>query len=471
MSDHEHGLEPGNQAASLGPSEEYNRYWRTVVETMSEALMIVDPDGIIVSVNKALIDLVGLDREEMIGKPCSILDFDTCPKVRSRGGEHHCGLFRAGGLKGKRCVLSLSGGRRVAVLKNAAVLKDGEGRTIGAVETLTDLTEITDRDRVIDRLRKELSEENGFHGMIGRSTVMLRLFDLLESAARSQAPVVITGPSGTGKELAAQAIHALSARAEGPLVKVNCAALNESLLESELFGHVKGAFTGADRDRVGRFEAAAGGSLFLDEIGDLPQTIQVKLLRVLQEGEVERVGDHRPRAVDTRIITATNRDLNELIGDGRFREDLYYRIAAIPIEIPSLKERAEDIPLLAEAYLNRINLKSGSAEVGISKEALKALVDHDWPGNIRELFNALEYAHVLAKEGVIRPDHLPARISLSGLDPACPEPSPRPDKIGRREIDQALAQTNGNKTQAAKLLGISRVTLWKKMKVLSTEND
>jgi transcriptional regulator with PAS, ATPase and Fis domain len=299
---------------------------------------------------------------------------------------------------------------------------------------------------------------------------MRRVFALLESAAQSQAPVVITCESGTGKELAAQAIHDLGPRAKGPFIRVNCAALNEALLESELFGHVKGAFTGAERGRVGRFEAASGGDIFLDEIGDLPLATQVKLLRVLQEGEIERVGDHRPIKLDVRVITATNQDLARLMAAGRFREDLYYRIAAIPVPIPPLRERREDIPLLAEAFLERIRLKTGKPLTGLAKEALELLLAHDWPGNVRELINALEYAFVLCPEGLIRPEHLPARIAggRAGHLPAAPA---HLDRAEAERIKAALDQSGGNLTEAARLLGLSRVTLWKKLKRLGLETS
>ena len=260
----------------------------------------------------------------------------------------------------------------------------------------------------ISRLRRELSQEDGFHGIIGKSPVMVQLFTLISSAAQSEAPVVIYGESGTGKELVAAAIHRLSPRHQGPFIKVNSAALNESLLESELFGHVKGAFTGADRTRVGRFEAASGGDIFLDEVGDLPLATQAKLLRVLQEKIIEKVGDHAPIPVNVRVITATNKDLHRLMALGRFREDLFYRIGVIPIHLPPLRERREDIPLLVKAFIDRARRQTRKPITGISDAALDLLAGHDWPGNVRELINVIEYAFVLCAEGVIQPEHLPA---------------------------------------------------------------
>jgi transcriptional regulator with PAS, ATPase and Fis domain len=295
---------------------------------------------------------------------------------------------------------------------------------------------------------------------------MGKVFDLISSAAQSDAPVVAYGESGTGKELVAMAIHRLGARRSGPFVKVNCAALNESLLESELFGHVKGAFTGADRTRVGRFEAANGGDIFLDEIGDLPLSTQVKLLRVLQEKEIEKVGDHRPITIDVRILAATNKDLSKLMEQGRFREDLYYRIGVIPIHLPPLRERREDIPLLVDAFINRLRVKSGKPIIGISREALDLLINYDWPGNIRELINAIEYGFVLCSEGEILPVHLPEQLTQGSP----PQTTLRRAEwllstAGQRDkVIEALAEAGGNRSKAANILGISRTTLWKRIK-------
>jgi len=236
----------------------------------------------------------------------------------------------------------------------------------GAVETLTDLTDLVDKERQIETYRRELEDEDRFHGMIGVAKSMQQVFRLVENAARSDAPVIICGESGTGKELVANAIHSLGPRREKPYVKVNCAALSESLLESELFGHVKGAFTGAYQNRLGRFEAAQGGDIFLDEIGDLPLSTQVKLLRVLEEKVIERVGDIRPIQTDVRIISATNKNLRKLVDQGNYREDFFYRINVIPVSIPPLRERSSDIPVLAKAFFKHIRLKDGQGIRDIS---------------------------------------------------------------------------------------------------------
>jgi len=303
--------------------EEYSQYWKTIVDTMADGLMVVDVEGVIISINKAMETITGYNRDELVGQSCAILDCDTCFGTRAEGHDKYCycALFREGQVTRRKCMLRKKDGEPLYVHKNAAVLKDVDGRVIGGVETLTDLTEVVTKERVISRLRRQLSGEDGFQGILGKSTAMRQVFDLISSAAQSEAPVIIYGDSGTGKELVASAIHKLGPRRKAPFIKVNCAALSESLLESELFGHVKGAFTGADRTRVGRFEAANGGDIFLDEIGDLPLSTQVKLLRVLQEKEIEKVGDHRPLKIDVRILAATNKDLNRLMEEGRFRQE------------------------------------------------------------------------------------------------------------------------------------------------------
>ncbi|MCD6297492.1 MAG: sigma 54-interacting transcriptional regulator, partial [Deltaproteobacteria bacterium] len=374
--------------------EEFSHYWQTVVHTMLDGLMVVDPDGIILSINDAMEELTGYRKDELIGQSCEILECDTCFGTRARGGDRHCALFKDGQVRHSKCVLKKKNGSPLHVLKNAAILIDKDGVVVGGVETLADCTELVAKDRVISSLRRELSIEDSFQGIIGQSNSMCQVFDLIKSAAPSEAPVVIYGESGTGKELAATAIHNLGPRSKGPFITVNCAALSESLLESEIFGHVKGAFTGADRTRVGRFEAASGGDIFLDEIGDLPLSTQVKMLRVLQEKKIEKVGDYHPIAVDVRVLAATNKDLKRLMEEGRFRDDLYYRIGVIPVYLPPLRERREDIPLLIDTFIKRIRIKSQKQIRGMNKEALELLTRYDWPGNVRELINVIEYAFV-----------------------------------------------------------------------------
>jgi two-component system, NtrC family, response regulator HydG len=294
---------------------------------------------------------------------------------------------------------------------------------------------------------------------------MQRVFDLVTNAAQSDAPIIIYGESGTGKELVAKAIHESRSSKPCPYVKVNCAALNESLLESELFGHVKGAFTGAHKDRQGRFEAADGGDIFLDEIGDVPLATQVKLLRVLEEKVIERVGDHHPIAINVRIISATNRNLKQLVEKGNFRQDLFYRINVIPIHLPALRERVTDISMLAEHFFHRVRLKSDKKIRGISNDAMKLLMAHTWPGNVRELKSAFEYAFVTCQADMIQPADFPPDISAgTQSDPSKASATFSKDEKKKNELIESLGQANGNQSLAADILGISRVTVWNRMK-------
>ncbi|MFH1060078.1 MAG: sigma 54-interacting transcriptional regulator [Pseudomonadota bacterium] len=447
---------------------ELGDYWETIVETMQDGLIVVNPEGVIVSVNPAMEALTGYGRAELVGQKCGILKCDTCEDVKEAAGQDaHCALFSQGGIRRCRCVLRARDGSPVHVLKNATLLKDRQGQVLGGVETLTDLNEVVSRDKVIDEIRRELDLAPAFQGMIGKSAPMRRLFELIKAAADSLASVLILGESGTGKELVAAAIHALGPRRKGPLVRVNCAALNEALLESELFGHVRGAFTGADRDRIGRFQAASGGDFFLDEVGDLPAATQVKLLRVLQEKVIERVGDHRPIPVDVRLIAATNQDLAGLVRRGRFREDLYFRVAVVPIVVPPLRERREDIPLMVDAFVQRICALAGRNPPEVSRAAMASLAAYAWPGNVRELMNAVEHALVLGRGERLLPAHLPPHL-VGECEP--PIQAARGHSEGqereRARIQAALNQSHGRREPAARLLGVSRVTLWKRMKQL-----
>lgn len=441
-----------------------NRYWGTVVDLIHDGVMIVDVNGNIIAVNNALSEITGFTEKELLTQPCMILQCSSCKKIIDEEGRHWCRLFSLGDIKMQQSKLTRKDGKVIDVMKNASVLREN-GKIIGAVETLTDITELLDKELKIEEYRRELQSENTFEGMIGASATMRQVFNMIQNVAESDAPVLILGESGTGKELAARAIHEQSNRKDKPYVQVNCAALNESILESELFGHVKGAFTGAYQDRQGRFEAANGGDIFLDEIGDLPQSIQVKLLRVLEEKVIERVGDNHSIPVDVRIITATNRDLKKLVEDGSFRGDFYYRINVLPITLPSLRDRAEDIPLLAESFFHHIQLKSSKQINSIGPEALKKLAHYIWPGNVRELKSALEYAFVTCTDGIIRPEHLPPDIisNTTISSPTMDSKQLSSDERKKQELLAALEQAGGNKSEAARILGISRVTVWNRI--------
>ena len=445
--------------------QELNKYWKTVVDTIRDVVMIVGTDGTIVFVNKAFETITGYGTEEVIGRPCTALHCDICEIALDRKGDRWCVLFRTGRLDMRRSTVQRKDGEFIPILKNASLLYDMQGKVIGAVETMTDISEVVSKEAQIEQIRRELRSEDTFHGMLGSSAPMIRVFDLIAGSAKSDAPVVILGETGTGKDLVAKAIHDMGSGDGKPFVKVNCAALTESLLESELFGHVKGAFTGAYRDREGRFEAARGGTIFLDEIGELPLSSQVKLLRVLEERTIERVGDNRPIPVDIRVISATNRDLETLVGNGSFREDLYYRINVVPIAVPPLRQRIDDIPLLAESFLRRIRLKTDTPIGGLSRDVIHLFMEYPWPGNVRELRSALEYAAVTCDGPMIEVDHLPARISQaetpqSALTPVCHNK----EELKKKQLLEALNKANGNQSEAARILGVSRGTVWNRMK-------
>ncbi|MFC1882089.1 sigma-54 interaction domain-containing protein [Thermodesulfobacteriota bacterium] len=294
---------------------------------------------------------------------------------------------------------------------------------------------------------------------------MQYLFELIENVSMTDAPVFIHGQSGTGKELVARAIHEESPRNKNPFIKVNCAALNENLLESELFGHEKGAYTGADRTRIGRFEAAHDGTIFLDEIGDIPLSTQVKLLRVLEEKEIERVGDHKPIPVDVRIISASNKDLEAMIGEGLFREDLFFRINVFPLNCPSLAERLEDIPPIVQHFIDQNRSKGGKDILGLTPEAMEALLAYPWPGNVRELRNAIEYAFVLCSDDWIGKQHLPPKIATVGKRSSTNHAKSSISwQEERTNLIQTLRRVGGNQSEAARILGVSRVTIWKRIK-------
>jgi len=459
-------------------------YWKRIIDTMNDGLMLIGPEGNIIMVNQAFERLTDYTSEEIIGRHCTVLECDACEKVIQNDGKTRCALFERGqeDIKSCRCLIRKKDGEWLPALKNASVLKDDDDLPVGVVETISDLSELHKLEEEVDRLTRRIDYGEGFHGMVGKSPAMQKVFSLLEKSARSDAPVVIYGESGTGKELAAQAIHALGARRRAPFIQFNCAALNEALIESELFGHAKGSFTGAYRHHIGRFEAAHGGDIFLDEIGDVPSSVQVKLLRVLEARQIERVGDHSPIPVDVRLILATNRNLGALVSEKKFREDLFFRINVFPIYLPPLRARREDIPLLVSAFIETQYKKTGKSITGLSNTAMQLMMDYSWPGNVRELKSALDYAFIVTEGRTIQPDDLPASIrvaapvmetqlnqaSASTFDRTpwqahAPDASPDmpPEKA---DLIKALRETGGNQTRAAQLLGINRVTVWNRMR-------
>jgi PAS domain S-box-containing protein len=441
-----------------------NTFWKKIVDTINDGLMFIGPEGSILMVNKAFETLTGYTSEQAIGMSCDVLRCDACEKtLQTKKKSVWCKLFEKGqaDMKKCRCLVRCKDGSFLPVLKNASVLWDENQTVLGVVETLTDISELTRLDEKIHILSRHSDRDADFFGMVGKSPEMQAVFDMIRKASESMAPVIILGESGTGKELVANAIHLCGARKTGPFIQLNCAALNESVLESELFGHAKGAFTGAYSNRIGRFEAANHGDFFLDEIGDIPLSIQTKLLRVLESGQFERVGDISSINVDVRIITATNKDLDELIAKNEFRQDLLFRINVIPIHLPPLRNRKEDIPFLINSFIHRLNIKTGKAITGVSHDAMEAFMEYHWPGNIRELKNAMEYSFVTTEGPTITPDHLPKKISFPSRVKAVPKEGEPNEK---RQLIQALKQTKGNQSKAAKLLNINRVTVWNRMK-------
>lgn len=427
-----------------------------IFNSVSDGIIALDVQTRITNVNDPACAFTGYSRKDVAAM--------TFAEIFSIGDPAHAQLVQAA-LENQQTVASLEttlrtkhGGVKDIVL-TVSLLNDDSDEFAGYVVTFRDVSEIK-------RLKEEIRGRYRFGNIIGKSRAMQELYEVIRQVAESTANVLIEGESGTGKELVAHAIHYNSSRAENPFVAVNCSALPETLLESELFGHVKGAFTGAIRENIGRFEAANGGTLFLDEIGDVSPFIQSKLLRVIERKEFERVGSNRTRTVDVRLISATNKNLRKEVDGGRIREDLYYRLRVVPVTLPPLRERKEDIPLLLSHFIGEFNKKTGKKVESAAPEARRALLEYDWPGNIRELENAVEFAFVHCDGTRIGVEDLPREVRLvKGVETvrgnySLKELSANPTVL----IQKALKDTGGNKTQAAKLLGVSRTTLWKKLK-------
>lgn len=444
---------------------------QSILQTLAEGLFITDNEGFIRYCNKALEQMTGKSSAEIIGQKCCTLMKDLCTPPPS------CSLFSKGEIINTECSILHKSGRSVPVLKNARVLKDTDGAILGAVETITDISVLKNTEQKLQRLEQSVSQNNKFGKIIGKSKMIREIFNLIELAAASNATVLITGETGTGKELVAQAIHENSLRNSGPFVKLNCSALTESLLESELFGHARGSFTGAIKDKAGRFEVADGGTLFLDEIGELSPLIQVKLLRFLQEKEFERVGENITRKSDVRIITATHRDLRKMVHEGLFREDLYYRLKVFPIHLPPLRDRKEDIGPLVDHFIRKFNDETGKNIKGLSHDAAVTMMDYCWPGNIRELENSIEHAFVTCQDTEIGIFDLPLEIRKVELRKGACIQATRNEPVSftlyqkRRPLSDddfimVLKECNGNQSEVSRRLGIDRTTVWRKMKKL-----
>jgi PAS domain S-box-containing protein len=438
-----------------------------VLETMADGVFTVDAQGRFVSWSPGAERITGYGKEEVVGKPCRIMEGPNCKGFSTVADLLESPNPPPEGICNQECKALTRDGRELYLHGNVRVLTDADGAIVGAVGTFTDLTSFIQANEKIALLEEQTKNRHAFQRLVGKSAPMQEVFRRLRLASQSDVTVLLTGESGTGKELAAQAVHALSARHDKPFLSINCGAIPETLLESELFGHVRGAFTGAVRDKVGIFEAADGGTLLLDEIGDMSPLLQLKLLRVLQEHEVQRVGATHPRKVDVRLIGATNKDLAALVQDGALRDDFYYRVHVFEITLPPLRERREDIPLLVDHFIREVAQGTHKSVTGIARDALQRLMDYAWPGNIRELRNAIEHAFVTVQGEKVTLLDLPLEIRQPSVSPRSSGAPPRPavaDSTERQRILDALRQVGGSRTEAAKILGFSRVTLWKKMR-------
>ena len=442
----------------------HNDFLKNLFESLPCGVLIMDKERRVHAVNNTIERTFGVRLSEVVNRRGG----EVLNCVNAFTSEHGCGYAdECRECKIRQTALEAISGKKTErtrartqlyingvettldfLISAAPMEHDGDRLAIVILEDITELNE----------LKKRLKAETNFAGIISRDSVMNELFRTISDVADVNVPVLIQGESGTGKELVASAIHSEGGRSAKPFVPVNCAALPEGILESELFGHVKGAFTGAIKDKKGRFELADGGTLFLDEIGELPRTVQAKLLRVLQEGRFERVGAERSKKVDVRIISATNNDLKAEIKKGNFRQDLYYRLAVVPIFLPPLKKRRDDIPLLIDHFLNLFTEDGRTYKGGISDKAVARMMDYPWPGNIRELQSAIRFALVKSRGRRIHTRHLPRELQ----EWQDTRPSRGPSKI--LDIDRvrdALKKSGGNKAKAARILGVGRATLYR----------
>ena len=435
------------------------RSLKIILNNLDVGIFTVNRGGYITFFNNEAEKISGFDRRQVLGKPCAAIfggeaAHDLCLLRESiaDGSERNS---RPGKMVTKE-------GETIPVRANYLALKNEKGSVVGGLATFHDLT-------LVRQLNRAMRERYTFHDMIGKSPEMQKIFEMVNVVAHTDATVLVEGATGTGKDLLAKVIHSSSRRSYHPLVKVNCAALPDNLLESEMFGYIKGAFTGADRDKPGRFNEADGGTIFLDEIGDLPLSLQAKLLRVLEDKEFYPLGSRHTRKVDVRIISATNRGLEQLVAAQQFREDLYYRLNVFRIELPEVKSRREDLPLLISHILRRLCATRDNRRVGLSEAAMEILLNYDYPGNVRELENVLEHALIICPDDVIGRSHLPdyihSRLASAPADiPAAAHSDPDHLNDDRQRIMNALQRYHGNRNKTARDLGMNRTTLWRKMK-------
>jgi PAS domain S-box-containing protein len=433
------------------------RYFPLVLDVVDQGVFTVDRDGWITSFNRGAEEITGYGEAEVLGRQCSAV-FRTdlcdtaCPLRRSIASRAR--------IRNREVRIQTKDGRHVPIALSTAPLETPDGQLLGGVEVFKDLSHV-------EAMRRQLDGKYQFEDIVSRNAEMQRIFQILPQVAESKSTILITGPSGTGKELLAKAIHNHGQTRRRAFVAVNCAALPETLLESELFGYRKGAFTDARRDRLGRIAQAEGGTLFLDEIGDLSKALQVKLLRFLQEKNYEPLGSTATVKANVRVITATHRDLAAMVKDGMFRKDLYFRLNVLQITLPPLSRRREDVPLLTRHFIQRFREATGKAIHDLSPGALAALMRYDFPGNIRELENIIERAFILCNKREIELDSLPPEVAGQEASSRNTEAaSGNLDFLEYEAIRSALARHGGNRTRAAKELGIHRTTLFRRLRSL-----
>ncbi|MCB2146840.1 MAG: sigma 54-interacting transcriptional regulator [Deltaproteobacteria bacterium] len=433
------------------------RSLKIILDNLDVGIFTVNRGGLINFFNRAAETISGYDRHQVLGQSCAmIFSGERAPDVCLLKDSIASGKTRSSH-QGR---MTDRDGVTIPIRANYMALRNEKNVIVGGLATFHDMT-------LAHQLNRAISNRYTFHDMVGKDPAMQKIFEMVAVVAPSQATVLVEGATGTGKDLLAKVIHSASPRAAKPLVKVNCAAIPENLIESEIFGYVKGAFTGAERDKPGRFSDAEGGTIFLDEIGDLPLSLQAKLLRVLEDREFYPLGSRRTRKVDVRIISATNRQLKDLVERGLFREDLFYRLNVMRIELPPLWKRRGDLPLLIRHIARNLCAARAVAPPAISKTAMQILLNYDYPGNVRELENILEHALILSRETIIQPDHLPDYVKPDQPSVGAPKPVPPTAAVHNRERQQILAaleKTGGHRRKAAQALGMDRTTLWRQMK-------
>jgi PAS domain S-box-containing protein len=437
-----------------------------ILDSIADGVFTVDSDWHVTSFNRAAETITGINKGEAIGRHCwDVFKASIC---------ENCCILRQTMESGDSIVnqsiyILNSEGERVPISVSTALLRDRKGEVIGGVETFRDLS-------VVEALRKELEGRHTFMDIISKNGEMRRLFAILEQVAEGDSSVLLAGESGTGKELFAKAIHSLSARKDRPLVTINCGALPDTLLQSELFGYKAGAFTDAKRDKPGRLRLAEGGTLFLDEVGDISPALQVGLLRVLQDRLYEPLGSTKPEKADVRIVTATNRDLEELVREGKFRQDLYYRINVVKLVLPPLRKRKEDIPLLADHFIRKFNRLRNKEIQGLSPDVMPILMSHDFPGNVRELENVIEYGIVVCKNSILGTEHLPDYLRPKETGPmksisqeALKTAESTWEEMEKHMLYELLKRNHWNRRETANQMGVHPTTLWRKMKRLGLQ--